>query len=400
MFLLNDHLLVASRKEKRVEQPNGGANGVKQKQQNVPSKLVAERCWPLQDIDMMELSSSSNSGGPKGMKREKEHLANSITIRVGQESYTYRSDKSDGTEKTNLLLAFRKAADELRKVLRAETEDTSKARESMNYLSARDPGLLEKSNLFESLSDNNSKERRNIMIDVDGKQQSLRWVDNQVDELDIDIALQRFEESVSRIERLRKLARGLKGNMIAQDLIMFKADERAAKVAEVLTRQLVETHSYLTATQRNVSWLVRLGFEDRAREVFLEARTGVVSKRTRQCIFEGDFQKYIFQVSFVSFTVIKNTVSIFQACFPPLMMSACVKWAKEHVDAFNRLLTRQLTGMERDSAVWKECMEMVRETSSLLKEAGLDFKNLEELSVEDGLGEDEQSQHVNGLGLR
>ncbi|KAI9842103.1 MAG: exocyst complex component exo84 [Sclerophora amabilis] len=401
MFLLNDNLLVASRKEKRVDQPTSGANGVKHNQQKVSSKLVAERCWLLQDIQMMDLSSNPSSAGAKGIKREREHLANAVTIRVGQESFTYRTDKTDSNEKQSFLLAFRKAVDELRKNLRVETEDTGKATESMNYLTARDPGLLEQPNLLDSLTENITKDRRNIMVDVDGKQQNLRWVDNQVDELGIDIALQRFEESVSRIERLRKLAKGLKGTSIARDLITFKADERAGKLAEILTRQLIETHSFLNATQRNVGWLVRLGFEDRAREAFLEARTRVLTKRTRQCIFEGDFQKYIFQISFVSFTIIKNTVSIYQACFPPLMMSACVRWAKEHVDEFNQILSRQMSSVERKNAVWQECVETVQGNSSLLMEAGLDFKDLLDLDAENSIPVNGNGRQDNvGLGLR
>ena len=40
IFLLNDHLLVAARRKKKVN-----ANGVDQRQP--PVKLVADRCWPL-----------------------------------------------------------------------------------------------------------------------------------------------------------------------------------------------------------------------------------------------------------------------------------------------------------------------------------------------------------------
>ncbi|KAH0557048.1 hypothetical protein GP486_005165 [Trichoglossum hirsutum] len=278
MFLLNDHLLVASRKKRRMNSSAGATSG-NQKQQPVPSKLVAERCWPLTDIEMVDLSSGLSPVGTAGAKREREHVVNAINIRVGQESFTYRNDKMD--EKVSLLLTFRKAADELRKVLRAETEDGGRIRDSINYFAARDPVLFKQPYLMETLTESMSKDRPHVLIEVDGKQQNFRWVENQIDELDIQIALQGFEDAISRIEKMRKIVKGMKGNVVAQDLLNLKIDERAGKLAHLITRQLVDAHSYLNATMRNVSWLARLGFEGRAREAYLEARSGVIGKRTR-----------------------------------------------------------------------------------------------------------------------
>jgi hypothetical protein len=96
----------------------------------------------------------------------------------------------------------------------------------------------------------------------------------------------------------------------------------------------------------------------------------------RQCIFEGNLNQYIWELSFVYFTIIKNTVSTFQQCFPPLLMSACVKWAKEQVDDFNTILARQLSSTEREGQVWTECMDQAREHAKMLSEVGLDFKSL------------------------
>jgi hypothetical protein len=59
-----------------------------------------------------------------------------------------------------------------------------------------------------------------------------------------------------------------------------------------------------------------------------------------------------------------------------VMMSACVKWAKEHVDDFNALLERQLSSVDESSETWKECMERAHMHASMLGEVGLDFKDL------------------------
>ena len=85
---------------------------------------------------------------------------------------------------------------------------------------------------------------------------------------------------------------------------------------------------------------------------------------------------YIWELSFVYFTIIRNTVSCFQGCFPPPMMSACVKWAKEEVEAFNTILARQLSSTEEGGEVWTQCMSRAKEHAKMLSEVGLDFKNL------------------------
>lgn len=79
------------------------------------------------------------------------------------------------------------------------------------------------------------------------------------------------------------------------------------------------------------------------------------------------------------------------------MMSACVKWAKEHVDGFNVILARQLSSVKSDGPLWMECMERVKEHAMLLLEVGLDFKDLIGKGVETG---GDAGRVAVGLGLR
>jgi hypothetical protein len=69
--------------------------------------------------------------------------------------------------------------------------------------------------------------------------------------------------------------------VLAQTFINSKIDERANLLADLITRRLVDRHSYLETTRQNIDWLVRLNFEDRAREAYLEARSKMLRKRTR-----------------------------------------------------------------------------------------------------------------------
>ncbi|KXX83321.1 Exocyst complex component exo84 [Madurella mycetomatis] len=384
IFLLNDHLLIASRKKRKMDGP-GAADS-----RGPITKLVADRCWHLLDVEVVDMAGPNDSSGGGRNK-----LADAIMVRGGgqNESFIYRTEKPEDPEKPALMLNIRKRVEELRRNLQSEREATNKAKETINYFASRDPGLLQKTELLETLSD-----IKDMLIEVDGKQQNLRWVESQMDELDINIALQQIEPAVARIEKLKGLAHGLKNNAMAQDFISFKVDERRAKLAALVVRELVNTHNQQRKTKQNVSWLTRLGFEDRAREAYLEARSDIIQKRSRQCIFQGNLDQYIWEISFVYFTIIRNTVSCFQVCFPPPMMSACVKWAKEEVDAFNAILARQLSGEEEGSQVWAQCMDRAREHALLLSEVGLDFRNLVGQNVRTAAGNGSPDVPV-GLGL-
>ena len=385
IVLLNDHLLVAAKKRKRIDTNNPQAKA------SAPTKLVAEECWPLQDIDMLDLAAHDDP------EVEDPAVPNAINIRYGQRSFTYRHDARNSKTKNELVMAFRRSLEELRKKLRSEAEATAKSAEAANG----DAAARRKSEYF----DMTPRDRLDVLIDVDGKQQNMRWVESQLDELDMEIALQHFDNAVSRVELLRHISKGLKNNQTAQEVIQSKVDERAKTLAELLLRALVDTHSFLRATKSKISWLSRLGFDDQAREAFLRARSEVITKRaryhtyfnfprlslltvSRQCIFEGDLFLYIFQISFVYFTLLRNTIHAYQSSFPPSMSSAVIKWAKTHLDDFNAILTRQLSSVDPESEVWEKCMEIVKGHVRMLGEVGVDFSGM--VSVE--------GEYLNGYG--
>lgn len=220
IFLLNDHLLVATKKKKQLEPPViVDGNEV----QKASAKLIADNCWPLQDIDVIDITSSSAVG-------EKKVMSNAISIRHGHKSFTYRLDKTSSSEKANLLLAFRRAADELRKSLRTDTEDTNTRVAGITEKSATGELPFSKKPDLRKIMINN-KDRSEILVEVDGKHQNLRWVESQIDELDSEIALQKFEDAVRHVEKFRRISRGLKNNTLTQELIAIKVDERARRLA-------------------------------------------------------------------------------------------------------------------------------------------------------------------------
>ncbi|KAJ9494617.1 exocyst complex component exo84 [Exophiala xenobiotica] len=372
IVLLNDHLLIASKKRKRVD-PNVPQQGP------APTKLVAEECWPLQDIEIVDMAAGLANGASN--PAEEKAIASALTIRSGARSLTYRHEKREEKAKTGLLMALRKATEDVRKATKTQEEQNNTQSESLNYFAARDPASATNTEIFESI--NSAKDKPDILIEVDGKQQNFRWVEGQIDDLDIDISMQLFDEAVGKVERLRKIAHGLNNNSIAHELIAVKVDERAAKVAAVLFRELVESPSFMEATKRTTSYLIRLGFEDRAREIYLNARSETLTKRARQCIFDGDLHRYVFSISYVYFTVVKNTVLIYQASFAPTTISACIKWANTHLETFNVLLVRQLSAIEKEGKLWRECMDVVwSHEKEMLGDFGLNFREVIGRSLE------------------
>jgi hypothetical protein len=266
LILLNDHFLVAAEK-KRTEGPSKDKQGTGQ--------LLAVRCWPLQDVQIADVSTRAVPGSG-----EKGEPSNMVNVRVGADSLTFATGSADAELKMQLLTDFRRTQEDLRRTLEEENQNRDKRQDAAGYLAGRDAGVLQNAELVEAITET-SVPRSDILIDVDGKPQSLRWVEGQIDDLDIDIALQRFEEAVARVEKFRRIARGIKNNKMAQNLITLKLNERAAKLEAVITRYLKDTPSWITATKKHVDWLVRLGFEDRAREAYLQSRTQTIKQRMR-----------------------------------------------------------------------------------------------------------------------
>lgn len=364
VVLLNDHLLVASKKRKKID-PNMPQAGP------APTKLVAEECWPLSEIDLIDMS-ANGSLDPV----EDKAVTAAITIRSSGRSWIYRQEKRDQAVKAGVLSQIRKAQEDLRKENLPKSDPVS-TRNELAYLASRDPSSAKLPDNFTEAT-TNKLDTPDVLIEIDGTPQPLRVLEAQIDELDIDIALQHTEVAVEKLENIRQiLVPFRRSNPSTAELITAKIDERATKLANVLCRELVDTVSFITATKTITSLLIRLGFEDRAREVFLKSRGDTLIKRQRQCVFDGDLHKYIFSISYVYFTIIKNTVNIFQASFPAGSISACIKWANEHLVTFNALLVRQLSAVDKGGKVWRDCMDVTwLHERQLLGDVGLDFREV------------------------
>lgn len=371
LLLLNDHLLLAAEKKARNDV------AATRDRNRSAVEYVAQRCFPLQDVSV--------SRAPEER----------VIVRAGPDSITLDTKQEDTGDKITFLSTFRKTKDDLRKSLEAEVEEKDRAQDTYNHMLSRDPALRNQTELLESMSEGVSQHTVSTFVDIDGHTRNIRWVESQLDELDIEIALQHFENAVAKVEKLKVLSQNMRGNEMAKTIVSFKVNERAAKLATVLVGQLSEGNNWNGPIRQHVTWVNRLGFEDRAREAYLEARSALIKTRSRyvlapstiffffskltsprQCTFEGSHPTYLFQISYIYFLLIKNTVATFQTCFPQPLMSACVNWAKGHVERFNDILERQLSSVEKGGDVWNECLGIVREHAGMLGDVGLDFSDV------------------------
>ena len=257
LLLLNDHLLIAAEKKARND-----VAGQRDRNRSAV-EYVAQRCFPLQDVQV--------SRAPEER----------VIIRVGNESITLDTKQEDTGDKITFLSTFRKTKDDLRKSQEAEVEEKDRAQDSYNHMLSRDPGLRNQTELLENLSEGVSHNNVTTFVDIDGQTRNIRWVESQLDELDIEIALQHFEEAVAKVEKLKMLTQNMRGNEMAKTIVTFKVNERAGKLAGVLVRQLSEGNTWNGPIGQHVTWVNRLGFEDRAREAYLEARSNMIKARSR-----------------------------------------------------------------------------------------------------------------------
>jgi hypothetical protein len=408
LVLLNDHLLIATEKKRLVD-----ATPTKNNRQSMyggtPEKpsattqttLIADRCWPLSDVSMADISTRSSTI-PNSSKSSS--LENAISVRAASESFTYAI--SSASEKSSLLTAFRAAQESQRKLLAAEHARREKNFQDIAHLSGRDPRLLKRAAAVAAAEANTKSggglsRSASVLTDGEGRPQSIRWVEAQIDTLDIEVALQHFEDAVSRTESLRKMARGIRGNGAAQEIILAKVNERAVKLAGVIGKEISLRSGAREVVKERVGWLLRLGFESAAQTVFLNARTEVVRLRQRSLGFVGGVEEYVRALAFVTFEGILQTLRIFGASFPTGAGSVGVRWAKGRVDEFLGLVSRQLSCVEKGGSVWRNCVQIVEGQAECLREVGVDFSGLVGRGLERGVVESNgEGGQALGLGVK
>ncbi|GAA5946666.1 hypothetical protein JCM3775_001139, partial [Rhodotorula graminis] len=287
LFLLNDAMLVSVKKRRG---PGIGGS----------VRLVAERCFNLSDIVVVDLKDAGD-------------LQNAVKIKRGKETIIYRTDKPE--DKKMLLLAFKKVAEELMNKRRKEMLSEAEARKGdpRGFRSEFD-GTFASSGFSPAAILGVGRD------DPSGK--DLSWIGDFSDELAVSIATREFEDAVVWVEKGKSILPQIAGDAHASQLFRAKLDQRTTELVSALLHDLSDHAIRKSGVVRTTTWLLRLGQGERARETFLSARGRLVRKRARQIKFEGDISMYISELAMVCFTLIKNTCEWYMAAFKDNRMAS------------------------------------------------------------------------------
>ncbi|CAK5264323.1 unnamed protein product [Mycena citricolor] len=343
--VLDDAVLVARRRRR------GGDGGTLRE-----GKLVAERCWPLNDMLVLDTKDSPS-------------MTNVLKIRQGKETHVYRTETPG--EKKALLTQFRLVAEELAAKKRKEREGEHERRKSMwnggpTGDSDRPPlpdwmaDLARRAGDTEQVSDAKEKAER------DG-----RWATEWADNLTVSIALREWEKATELVE-------SGKSQLATNTLLASKLPPLTAQLTSALLGSLASPTNRKSSVVSLISLLLRLNAGPAARTAFLKMRTAVMQSHVRRIRFEGHVGAYVGDLAVVYFTGIKHTADWFLASFKENeVASAFIDWAKTQIEDYGELFRTQVYSSDVDPKVVDEAMTITyAQSKKLLQEYGLDFRFL------------------------
>ncbi|WVQ74291.1 hypothetical protein IAR50_003888 [Cryptococcus sp. DSM 104548] len=350
MFLLSDVLLIAG---KRRMKGGGGSEVGTQDKEKERGRLVAERCWNLSELVIVDVK----DGG---------ELVNVIKVQRGKEYCVYKTNKSD--EKRAILSAFKQISRELNEKKRKDNEKEQERRKTM-WLGGND-----KSAHTMSVMGTPGRALSTIGISMTDSK-DLRWIDEFGDDLTMAIATRDWDRALTLVEKGQALAKTIESDPSAHALITTRLDQLLPTFVSSLCHDLSSPNLRKAACARLISLLIQLDRADLARDTFLKARRDIMMKRVRSIKCEGDISSYINELAVVCFTIVRHTSDWYMNAFKETRMaSGFVTWAKKQIETFADLFGRQLDIPDVDQTVVDECLHVTAsQNRKLLRDVGLDF---------------------------
>ncbi|KAG6831966.1 hypothetical protein H0H87_003301 [Tephrocybe sp. NHM501043] len=370
--ILDDLVLVARRRRRKAtggETSGSGGSTVNE------GKLVAERCWPLSEMLVLDTKDSPR-------------MTNVFKIRHGKETHVYRTENVQ--DKKTLLSQFRHVAEELATKKRKEREGEHERRKSMWQAGGGDVGIfgvdVKRSSFAavpEWMADSAARGGELPGDDVESgakekAERDARWVGEWADDLTVAIALREWEKAVTLVEEG-------KAKLLITPLLAHKLPPLNA----LLTKSLLDSLSLPSARKSTVvsliSYLLRMKAGPAARSTFLQMRTKVLKTHVRKIKFDGQVQTYVGDLAVVYFTGIKHTADWFLASFKENeVASAFIDWAKSQIEDFAANFRKQVFTSDVDPQVVSNAMSITyAQSRKLLQDYGLDFRYLlDELLIE------------------
>lgn len=349
LFLLNDLLMVAGRRRLKT-------NGAPSSSEKDNGRMVAERCWVLADLVVVDLKDTGD-------------LTNALKVKRGKEVFVYRATKAE--DKKALLSAFRQVSQDLADKRRKESEAEQERRRTMWHGDAANARMTRMS-LF--MAGDQARPLSTIGTSL-ADSKDLLWIDEFADDLTMAIATQDWDEGVTLVERGQDLLRTVSNNAEATEMLLFRLDTLKPTVIERIAHDLSSPDIRKSSAARLIALLTRLGRGELARDTFLKARHDLMVRLVRSIKHEGDISLYINELCVVCFTVLRHTSDWYINAFKDnRMASGFVSWAKDQIEYFGDVFRRQVYAPAIDQKVVDECLRVTASANrKLLRDVGLDF---------------------------
>ncbi|KAJ7103196.1 exo84 subunit/exocyst complex component [Mycena belliarum] len=355
--VLDDAVLVARRRRR-----TGGASSEGRGGNVSEGKLVAERCWPLNEMLVLDTKDSPS-------------MTNVFKIRQGKETHVYRTETP--ADKKSLLSQFRHVAEELAAKKRKEREGEHERRKSMWNGGGGDVGFGNPDKMPampDWMADLASRVDPDGAAGSDAKEKverDARWVSDWADELTVAIALREWEKAT-------KLVETGKGKLSTTPALSAKLPPLTAQLTAALLASLSQPSNRKSTVIVLITLLLRLNAGPAARSAFLNMRSQVMRNHVRRIRFEGHVGAYVGDLAVVYFTGIKHTADWFLASFKENeVASAFIDWAKKQIEDYGEQFRRQVYSSDVDAKVVDEALKITySQSKKLLQEYGLDFRFL------------------------
>lgn len=374
IFLLNDLILIATRKRKVQKQP------LDDKQQ----LLVASQCWPLREAHLTELKLQNSS---------KDTYA--INIKYNSLSYVYQTDRLD--HYTKVLEGYKKARNELRDISEAENMKQKQLRDSMNLLALSDTGngthptrnsLSRNSQIM--LQDLSTRmHSRSRSLDNSNVLRMLKSLDGRVDDVDVQIFHEDYQGSVTALDDIIIELEALSTSCTQDEKVLYNVIElkvcaKKDKILKMLIKGLRLLFLSFSRIEKLIKALLALKQTQLAETLFLNNRSSFIELLLDRVPFEKNIngepktQDYIVSLSIVKFQSIKTTIEQYKKLFANdyQSQSYLVSWGVEESEKHIVLLKRIIQNVKITETQLRDAIVSIHGQVESLKEEGLDVEYL------------------------
>ncbi|KAG5635916.1 hypothetical protein H0H81_009678 [Sphagnurus paluster] len=354
--VLDDLVLVARRRKRKAAGGDGSAIGGSTVNEG---KLVAERCWPLGEMLVLDTKDSAR-------------MTNVFKIKHGKETHVYRTENAQ--DKKALLTQFRHVAEELATKKRKEREGEHERRKTLWQAGGGDRSSYAAMPDWMSDLAKGGGEIPGMEVEGGAKEKAerdARWVGEWADDLTVAIALREWDKAVSLVEEG-------KSKLATTPLLAHKLPHLNAQLTKSLLNSLSLPSVRKSTAVSLISNLLRLKAGPAARSTFLQMRTDVLKAHVRKIRFEGDICSYVGDLAVIYFTGIKHTADWFLASFRENeVASSFIEWTKQQIEDFGEHFRKQVFTSDVEPKVVEKALNVTyAQSKKLLQEYGLDFRFL------------------------